>query len=163
MHEGASSDKSDVRPRQLGQHRRTFDSHGATSRTRREATRGEACKVEVAHVPLSGGSYAWSSLFRPTACQDGTAGMDEDGADESFDDPWWDDLAIDHETESQLQVAEQKGLSTPVATPKDVPLHALQAQIQEVRRFTLIAASCPSKTTRRSDCVTHEKEPAATR
>ncbi|WFD19462.1 hypothetical protein MCAP1_001692 [Malassezia caprae] len=59
--------------------------------------------------------------------------MDEDGADESFDDPWWDELAIDNETESQLQVAEQTGQRTPAATPQDVPPHALHAQIEELR------------------------------
>jgi len=85
-------------------------------------------------VPSGWGSARFS-LYGHTACQDGTAGMDEDGADESFDDPWWDDLAFDNETELQLQVAEQKGQPSPAATPQDVPLHALQAQIQEVRQL----------------------------
>lgn len=66
--------------------------------------------------------------------------MDEDGTEACFDDPWWDELAIDHETESQLQVIEQTGQPSPTATPDSLSCPTLQAQIQEVHTATLIAA-----------------------
>lgn len=62
--------------------------------------------------------------------------MDADG-DESFDDDWWDSLAIDPVTDTQLQALEIQAqasgnVNTPASTAPSEPA-SLQAQLQELR------------------------------
>ena len=59
----------------------------------------------------------------------------EDDIDESFHDDWWDSLAIDQVTESQLQAAENAvPSSSSQALPASLPISVseLQAQLHEV-------------------------------